>query len=65
MIIPEALFKDVVTYYQHVKHVNIVAVVGEEKAEKNWAKIADPFIKADIKYFPHEELDFAKECIQK
>ncbi len=62
-ITPQALIKDVITYFKHVKSLRKVAVVGEHKGEKNWAKIADPFIKADIKFFPLAENSVALEWI--
>ncbi len=60
---PDALYKDIVTYFKHVKKFNKVAVVSDENAAKNWAKLADPFIKADIKYFPKTESNIAKEWV--
>ncbi len=48
----KAMLKDIATYFKHVRKVEKVAVVGDHKAEKGWAKVADPFIKADIQYFP-------------
>ena len=59
----KGFFKDIATYFKHVRHVEKVAVVGDKKPEKNWAKIADPFIKAEIRYFPVEERDRAREWI--
>ena len=64
-ITPEALMKDIITYFKHVKNVNKAAIVGEGKAEKTITKIADPFIKGDLKYFPLEEMDVAREWIEK
>lgn len=64
-ITPEALMKDIVTYFKHIKYITRVAVVGEGKAEKSWAKVADPFIKGDIKYFPLTEYDIARDWIEK
>jgi hypothetical protein len=61
----QALLKDVVTYFKHVKHVEKVAVVGQNKMDRSWAKMADPFIRADIKYFPLEEKDLAMDWIQR
>jgi hypothetical protein len=55
----KALIKDIVTYFKHVKKVEKVAVTGKNGFEKGWVKVADPFIKADIKYFPVTEKDFA------
>lgn len=61
----DALLKDIATYFKHVKHLEKVAVVGRDHAEKSWTKVADPFIRADIKYFPLEEMDIAKEWISR
>ena len=59
-----ALLKDIVTYFKHIRKVDKVAVVGSDKPEKSWAKVADPFIRAEIKYFPETEREIAEEWIQ-
>ena len=64
-ITPEALMKDIITYFKHVKNISKAAIVGEGKMEKSITKIADPFIKGDLKYFPLEEMDVAREWIDK
>ncbi len=64
-ITAEALIKDIATYFKHVKHIEKVAVVGQDKMAKTWAKVADPFIRADINYFPPEEKDIAMEWIER
>lgn len=64
-ITAEALLKDIATYFRHVKHIDKVAVVGKGKMEKAWTKVADPFIRADIKYFPMVEKDIAAQWIER
>ena len=64
-ITPEAMLEDVATYFNHIPKVEKLAVLGEGTPEKSWAKIADPFIKADIKYFPVNEKDVAIEWLKK
>jgi len=59
----KALIKDIATYFKHVKKVEKVAVTGKNGFEKGWVKVADPFIKADIKYFPVTEKNFAVNWI--
>lgn len=60
----KALIKDIVTYFRHVKKVEKVAVTGKNGFEKAWVKVADPFIKAEIKYFPVPEKDFAVSWVR-
>lgn len=62
-ITAKAMLKDIATYFKHVRKIQKVAVVGEDLAEKTWAKVADPFIRADIKYFPATEKEAAKSWI--
>ncbi|MFW5819673.1 MAG: STAS/SEC14 domain-containing protein [Bacteroidota bacterium] len=64
-ITPEAFMKDVITYFKHIKNVDKAAIVGGGKAEKSIAKIADPFIKGDLKYFPLEDMEIARKWIEK
>ncbi len=64
-ITAEALIKDIATYFKHAKHIEKVAVIGQGKMEKVWAKIADPFIRADVNYFLPEEKDIAVEWIER
>lgn len=46
------LFKDVATYFKHARHVEKVAVLGVGNYhEEAWAKAANPFMKAEVKYF--------------
>jgi hypothetical protein len=59
----KGLLKDIVTYFKHIKHIKKVAVVGRNGAGKGWAKVADPFIKAEIRYFPVEEKVVAEEWV--
>ena len=64
-ITAEALLKDVATYFRHARKMERVAVVGENKLhEKTWAKLADPFMKADVRYFPREKGVIAEEWIR-
>jgi hypothetical protein len=61
----EALLKDIATYFRHARKMEKVAVVGEDKLhEKTWAILADPFMKADVKYFPKEKQMTAEEWIR-
>lgn len=62
-ITAKALLKDIATYIKHVRKVEKVAVVGDHKAEKNWVKVADPFIRADIRQFPLAEKAEAESWI--
>lgn len=62
-ITARAVLKDIATYFKHVRKIEKVAVVGEDQAEKTWAKVADPFIKADIRYFPATEKEKAESWI--
>ena len=50
--------------FSDVRKVEKVAVVGSDRPEKSWAKIADPFIRAEIKYFPESERKIAEVWIQ-
>lgn len=59
----KALIKDIVTYFKHVRKVEKVAVTGNNGFEKGWVRIADPFIKAVINYFPLEEKKIAIDWI--
>ncbi len=61
----QALMKDIAMYFKHARNMEKVAVVGENKYfEKSWAKVADPFMKADVKYFPKEEQVVAENWIR-
>lgn len=60
----EALLKDIATYFKHIKKVEKVAVTGHNGAGKAWVKVADPFIRADIKYFPESEKRIAVDWIR-
>lgn len=63
-ITANAVLKDVATYFKHAKHIEKVAVVGENDLfEKTWSKVADPFIKAEIQYFPKGEQVIAEKWI--
>ncbi|MFW5821091.1 MAG: STAS/SEC14 domain-containing protein, partial [Bacteroidota bacterium] len=62
---PSALLKDIVTYFKHVKSVSKAAIIGEGKAEKYITKVADPFIKGDLKYFSLTDIDIARDWIEK
>jgi hypothetical protein len=61
----KGLMKDIVTYFKHIKKIEKVAVVGKNGAGKGWAEAANPFIKAEIRYFPIEEKVLAEEWIEK
>lgn len=61
----EALMKDIATYFKHVRKMEKVAVVGEDKLhEKTWTKLADPFMKAEVKFFPKKKQIIAEEWIK-
>lgn len=60
----KALLTDIATYFKHAKNMDKVAIVGEKKSEELLAKVADPFVKADVKYFPREEKVLAESWIQ-
>jgi len=60
-----ALLKDIATYFRHIRKIEKVAVVGDHTPEKAWAKIADPFIKADIQYFATAKMAEAETWIRK
>lgn len=60
-----ALMKDITTYFKHARNFKKVAVVGEGNySEETWAKISNPFIKAEVKHFPKEEQVLAEEWIK-
>lgn len=57
--------KKIDTDFKHVSKLEKVAVFGKDKHhEKTWAKLADPFMKADVKYFPLEEKVIAEDWIK-
>lgn len=61
----EALMKDIATYFKHARNFNKVAVVGDDdNNEKTWSKLANPFISAEVKYFPIQQQKDAKEWIK-
>ena len=61
-----AILKDIATYFKHAKKMEKVAVVGEgDYNEDKWAKVATPFVKADVKYFPVEKQVIAEDWIKK
>ena len=60
----KAFLKDVATYFKHIRHVEKIAVVGDgDYKEGTWTKIAKPFMKADIQYFPRERKTDAEAWI--
>lgn len=61
----KGLLKDIITYFKHIKHIKKVAVVGRNGTGKGWAEVADPFVRAEIRYFPVEEKLIAEEWIVK
>ncbi len=64
-ITAQAMLKDVATYFRHARKMEKVAVVGEDKLhEKTWAKLADPFMRAEVKYFPREKEVIAEKWIR-
>ena len=64
-ITPRAMLKDITAYIRHARHVERVAVVGEgDYAEGLWVRMADPFMKAKVKYFPLEEIETAENWIK-
>ncbi len=62
-ITARAFLEDVAIYFKHIRHIEKIAVIGDSQAEKVWAKLADPFTKADVKYYPLPEKDIAAEWI--
>jgi len=60
-----AILKDIAAYFKHIKHIERVAVVGEGDLQEDvMAKLASPFVKADVKYFPVEKQVIAEDWIK-
>jgi len=61
----KAMMKDLATYFKHARHFEKVAVVGAgDYREEAWAKAANPFMKAEVKYFPVEKQVIAENWIK-
>ncbi len=60
---PKAVIEDIKAYFNHVKHLKKVAVVGREGMEKSLTKVAHPFVNADVRYFPIQNAIIAKEWL--
>lgn len=61
-----AMLKDIAMYFKHARNMEKVAVVGEgEYNEDVWSKVAAPFVKGEVKYFPVEEQVLAEDWIKK
>ena len=45
---------------RHLMHVGPVAVVSDRRYVRVWSKMAAPFWKAEVRFFPREELEEAR-----
>ena len=61
---PDALWQDVKFDVTHQDDMERVAVVGEKKLEDWGIKLSKPFFKADMRFFPREEADEAREWLR-
>jgi hypothetical protein len=61
---PKAFIEDVKTYFKHFKHMEKIAVVGENKWQKFWSDLAAPFVSGELKYFSHEQIAAAQTWIE-
>ena len=61
---PAAFMKDVKTYLNHFNDVDKIAVVGENKWQKFWSDLADPFVSGEIRFFTHSEIAEAQTWIE-
>ena len=61
---PAALWKDLKAYFSNIGKFRKVAVVGQGKMEEIVSKVSDPFMKADVRYFPVDKSLEAREWVQ-
>ncbi|MDA1267025.1 MAG: STAS/SEC14 domain-containing protein [Planctomycetota bacterium] len=59
-ISPLALWRDLRFAARHLMHVGPVAVVSDRRYVRVWSKMAAPFWKAEVRFFPREELEEAR-----
>ncbi|MCF8235016.1 MAG: STAS/SEC14 domain-containing protein [Bacteroidales bacterium] len=60
---PKALWEDFKTYFSHIGKVKKVAVVGQGGIGKTFTKLANPFAKAEVKFFLYKETIEARNWI--
>jgi hypothetical protein len=59
----EAAWDDFKFGMKHIKDFNRVAIVGDKKWEEWMAKLAKPFMRAEVKYFDGSQLQDAWEWL--
>ncbi len=62
-ITPEAVWADIKTYFKNAKDFRKVAVIGKDGFSEKAAKTANPFVKAEIKYFSEDQKNTAMEWV--
>jgi len=60
-ITAEAMWADIKTYFKNAKDYRKVAVIGNDGFSEKAAKTANPFVKAEIKYFSGDQKSTAME----
>ncbi|MFW5657164.1 MAG: STAS/SEC14 domain-containing protein [Bacteroidota bacterium] len=60
---PKAMWDDIVTYAKYKNQINNVAVLSDKSWYKPVAKLTNPFVAGEIKYFPMSEQLNAMEWI--
>jgi len=58
-----ALWQDIKFDLKHFKDIERLAMVGEARWEKGMATFCKPFTTAEIRFFPLEELDAARQWV--
>ena len=60
---PAALWEDIKVYFQHIKNLDRIAIIGPGKMLEILSKMSKPFVAGEVKVFSEDELMAAREWI--
>jgi hypothetical protein len=60
---PRALWEDLKVDARHFDHIERLAMIGEQRWQKWMASFCKPFTTAEIRYFPHDDAEAAREWL--
>lgn len=61
---PKAMWEDIKTFFRHIKNLEKLAIVGNNKIVEKTAKISRPFVSGELKYFSEKEAISARKWVQ-